>query len=172
MCTSLETHDAVADLGCGLGDLLTYLLAEHKHRGSYLGLDSLPEFVEHCQSRFLATNQAEFRVLDATHDELPRGRDWWLISGMFNNIFRSTNRHRVWIRSVLARVFKAANKGLAFNALSTIGAHQVAGLYYQDPEEVMGWCSRNLSANFSCRHDYNPPAHEGVAPDFTLHIYK
>ena len=142
------------------------------HVGRYLGLDALPEFIDYCRSKMGETQAAQFEVFDAGDTDYVAGRDWWLVSGMFNNIFRSNARHLTWIRAVLCNAFAAANKGIAFNALSTIGAQPAEGLYYQDPEVMMGWCARKLSANLCCRHDYNPPPSEGVAPDFTLYVYK
>ncbi|HKO90489.1 MAG TPA: class I SAM-dependent methyltransferase, partial [Polyangiaceae bacterium] len=52
--------DRIIDLGCGLGELLTWLRRERSFGGDYLGLDLVPEFVNHAREHFAGDARASF----------------------------------------------------------------------------------------------------------------
>ena len=47
---ALPQGASVLDVGCGMGDLLTFLHAQHMAPGAYLGIDLVPGFVERCRA--------------------------------------------------------------------------------------------------------------------------
>ena len=117
----VTTSASVMDVGCGLGDLLSYLRDERGFKGRYMGLDFVPEFIEHATRHHVGDEQVSFRVFDARYEGFPRGYDVILISGAFNNLVSDRESHLEWIQTTLERAFSAAETAVAFNGLSDHG---------------------------------------------------
>ena len=86
LCEMLDTDTSVMDVGCGLGDLLGYLRREKQFAGRYLGLDFVPEFIDHAEQQASDDHQASFQLFDARFEGFPRGYDVVVVSGAFNNL--------------------------------------------------------------------------------------
>ncbi len=158
---------SVMDVGAGLGDLLVQLRAGGWDQ-AYLGFDFVEEFVRHAQEKFQADTKASFATLDLWNDELPSGYEWILLSGVFNN---EMDDNWGFLTQSLRKMFAAAEKGVAFNALSTYVDYQDKGLYYVDPLKVFDFCKRELTKKATLRHDYLVKA--GSIPfEFTIYLYK
>lgn len=159
--------DSIADLGCGLGDLLPLLRQRHPH-ARYVGYDFVDEFVDDAQQRFAQDKQATFAQLDVVKNELPEAADYVVLSGMFNNAMPD---NKAFTENTLKKMWQAANKGIAFNALSTYVDYQDEGLYYQDPLALFDFCKTHLSEYVSLRHDYD--VKENSVPfEFTIYVLK
>ena len=163
---------SVVDVGCGLGDLLPFLRTERAFSGHYLGLDFVPEFVQHCRRRFKPDTKAQFRCFDAQVEDFPYDKDCFLVSGMFNNLLASRSQHLAWIRLAVARMYDAATKVVAFNSLSATTQNQADDLFYTDPNEMWRWCATNLTHNAQLRDDYSPRPETGIATDYTIYLPK
>ena len=158
---------SVIDLGCGLGHLTEFLL-DRKPEVSYLGLDLVPEFIEQARARFANRPNVAFQLFDMARDPLPRGYDFVMVCGVFNN---RREDNQAFMRRVLAEMFRAATHGIAFNALSTYVEYQDPELSYSDPLEVFDFCKRHLSRRVALRHDYS--VKPGRFPyEYTMYVYK
>lgn len=162
-----SAHGSVVDVGCGLGHFCTYL-RELGFRGRYLGLDFVPEFIEHASRKHAGDPAARFQAFDMTRDAYPEGEDVYVICGVFNN--RQVDSEQ-FLYETLRKVFRASRKGVAFNALSTYVDYQDASLFYADPLKVLDFCKRELTPRVLLRHDYlvredRPPY------EYAIYLYK
>jgi cyclopropane fatty-acyl-phospholipid synthase-like methyltransferase len=151
LCDVIGQHDWVIDLGAGLGDLLGYLRQKRGFQGKYQGYDFVPGFVAHARETYRADALAAFDELDITRQELPSGYDVIVTSGMFNN---AMDDNWGFLTSTLARMYRAAGKRVAFNAMSTYVDFQAEGLYYCDPLRLFDHVKRELTPLVTLRHDY------------------
>jgi len=158
---------SVADIGCGLGDLLPVLRQTHP-RTRYTGYDFVDAFIEDAKLQYHADKLASFKQLDILQDEITEKADYVVLSGMLNNLmddnlaFTETTLHKMW---------QAANKGIAFNALSSYVDYQDEGLYYHDPLALFDFCKTKLSKYVTLRHDYD--VKENSIPfEFTIYVTK
>ena len=172
LCKVVEPGTSVMDVGCGLGDLLGFLRRERGFMGQYLGLDFVPEFIEHARHRYLRVPRAQFQEFDARFEGFPHGYDAILISGAFNNLMTDASEHLEWIRDTLERTYCAARAVVAFNGLSTAVERLEPDLFYSNPGEMVSWCLQHLTRKIRLRHDYNAPPSLGVPVDYTIYLYR
>jgi SAM-dependent methyltransferase len=151
LCDVIGPNDSVIDLGAGLGDLLAYLRKKRHFTGKYQGFDFVPGFVTHARDRYASDAKASFAELDITREDLPTGYDVIVTSGMFNNELEDN-----WgfLTATIARMYRAAAKVVAFNAMSTYVDYQDSGLYYCDPLRLFDHVKRELTPLVTLRHDY------------------
>jgi SAM-dependent methyltransferase len=144
----------VADVGCGLGDLLPFLRGKGFTGLRYHGYDILPDMVE-AATACHEDPAASFRRIDEM-GEIERA-DYCFASGIFNA--KLDNDDEAWWGHVQACVREMAAKSasaVAFNMLSTYSdkEKQEATLYYADPCRVFDWCKREISRDVALLHDY------------------
>lgn len=158
---------SVLDVGCGPGHFADYLAA----RGlefTYLGVDLVPEFVAAGKKRLVDRPGVDLLELDFRAQPLPEGRDYAVLCGVFNNKLPD---NADFMKSTLKRMFTAAGKGIAFNALSTYVDYQDPALFYSDPCELLAFCKKELSRSVLLRHDYI--VKEGGIPyEYAMYVYK
>lgn len=165
LTAALPKTASIIDLGCGLGDMLTYLRKNH-YTGNFLGLDFMPEFISTAEQRFTNDEQAKFQEFDILNEDIPEGYEYILLSGVFNNNIEDIES---FMQTTLIKMFKACGKGMAFNSLSTYVDYQDEDLYYSDPLEVFDFCKKNLSPLVTLKHDYI--THEGAFPyEYTMFV--
>ena len=160
------------DIGCGLGDLLAYLRHEKHFTGRYLGLDFVPEFIEHARGQIGIDQHSSFEIFDVRYEGFPQSYDVVLISGIFNNLVMQADTHLQWIHDTIKRAFSAARVGVAFNSLSSVVAHQGSELFFSDPGQMFTWCLNHVTTNITLRHDYNAARKTGVPIDYTIFLKK
>ncbi len=166
LAEGLEPQASVLDVGCGLAHLHGYL-RETGHAGRYHGVDMVPEFVELAERALEPDPLASVSCANADA-ELPGGFDHVLVSGVFNNRMAD---NRGFMEGTLRRMYAAAGRGIAFNAMSTHVDYQESGLYYVDPMEVFEFCKRELGGHPTLRHDY--VLSEGGFPfEFAMYVRK
>ena len=152
-----HSHDSpfrVADVGCGLGDLLPFLRARGFTAFQYQGYDILPDMVAAaaaCQT----DTQGDFRHIDDMREIDPA--DYCFASGIFNA--RLGHSDGAWCSHIQTCVREMAAKSgsaAAFNMLSTYSdkEKQEASLYYADPCRVFDWCKREITRDVALLHDY------------------
>jgi SAM-dependent methyltransferase len=168
LCDLIAPEDSVIDLGSGLGDLLGYLRREKGFVGRYLGLDVVPSFVEHASKAYAGDTSASFAELDVTREPLPTGYDVVVASGIFNN--RIEDNWGFLVAGV-RKMFAAARKAVAFNALSTYVDYQDEGLYYCDPLRLFDHLKRHVAPQVTLRHDYR--VKPNLIPfEFSMYCFK
>lgn len=160
---------SIIDLGCGLGDMYQYL-QNNNFDGRYLGLDFLDDFIKLANDKFDSSNKknVDFQVCDLNKDDIPSGYDYILLSGVFNN---KMENNKEFMFNTLKKMFTSANKGIAFNVMSTYVDYQDEQLYYSDPLEVFDYCKRHLSSAVTLKHDYLVKA-DSIPYEYTIYVYK
>ena len=149
----------VLDVGCGLGDLLSWL-----HQNScdvqYTGLDVTQPLLDVAASRH---PHAEFLLGNIVDTTVLAGRsfDYVVSSGLF---YTYPSGGYAWMHAALNRMWAHATRGLAFNSLSTWTSDRAPGEFYADPSVVLNFC-RHFSPCIELLHSYHPR-------DFTIHILR
>jgi len=155
---------SVLDVGCGLGQMCFELRAKG-WGGRYHGVDIVPEFVDLANKAL-----ADDPLADATlaGETLPAGYDFALLSGVFNN---AMDDNWAFARGMLRRMWAAADKGIAFNAMTAHVDYRDPGLWYVDPMQMFDFCKRDLGGHPVLRHDYTLRA-GGFPYEFAIYAYK
>ena len=102
----------IADLGCGPGDLATWLREQEVSYRGFLGLDAMESQIEAATAR--AIPDATFEVVDLLRDDLrlaERGIDWAILSGTLNTM---TDEEAF---GLIEQAFNSVTVGVAFNFL-------------------------------------------------------
>lgn len=107
---------SVADVGCGVGDLLGYLREEGWRGRVYDGFDIVPEMVEHARAKQRGRG-GRFEVRDVLAEGFPRRYDYVLASGTFN---LRIDGHDDFFRRMIASMYAACRRGVAFNVLQPL----------------------------------------------------
>jgi SAM-dependent methyltransferase len=155
---------SVIDVGCGLGDFWSFLRSKGD-QSRYLGLDIVPEFIEHANARF--TDDSKAQLINSA-DVLPTGYNYAILSGVFNN---KTDDNWEFMTKTLRSMYVASTKGIAFNAMSKFVDYYDPNLYYVDPMEVLNFCKQELQGHPVLRHDYSV-RREGYPFEFAIYVYK
>lgn len=152
----------VLDVGCGLGDLLPYLL-ERDVRPFYSGLDVCAEFIARCRGRFRSRPDVacHFEVGSVLDHDPPAPFDFVVASGLFGCPVPGAPQE---IGPALERMYGWCTAGLAVNFLSARTPRRAAGSRYVNPSEVLE-LALALTPRVRMRHDYLPN-------DFTLYLYR
>lgn len=122
---------SVLDIGCGRGDLKSYLDARFTNV-EYIGIDLMPEFLDEAQKRF--GKEGTWLFGDAGVGELPEV-DYVLASGAFN--YKLDHPTDFFHR--LSRLWKLSRKGMAFNLLGKV-YNRASILQDYDPKKIEIFC--------------------------------
>lgn len=146
-------ESSILDVGCGIGHFSDFIKAEG-FKGSYNGIDVLPEMVEKARTRHPDLNFEVKQIEDFTDGCF----DYLMMSGIFTvadyDIFQA----------LIPEAFRVCQKGIAFNMLSHWAPIKEDAEFYANPIKIMEFCSQ-LTTKIVLRHDYLPH-------DFTIHMYK
>jgi len=157
---------SVLDVGCGLADLYQFLKAKG-FDGRYLGVDIVPEFVLHSQKTLHHDKKASARLI-RNCEQLPKGYDYVVASGIFNN---KRNQNAAFMREMLKAMYDVAGKGIAFNAMSRFVTYRDENLYYTDPLQIFRFCKNVLGGHPVLRHEYSL-SKEGFPFEYAMYVYK
>lgn len=155
---------SVLDVGCGFGDLFSYLQQQGFRNVRYTGIDLLPEMVELARKKHAGNPDASFEV--STIDQLEQQFDYVVSSGIMN--IRGDQENEKWleyIKEMIAAHYAAARIGAAVNCITSYVDFTADHLYYCDPGVILDYCKRNLSRFATIRHDYD-------LYEFTAYIYR
>lgn len=148
-------HASILDVGCGVGHLAKWL-TENGYEGEYTGIDLLPEMIE--RARELNPGM-RFEQCDLLLEPGRFQADYVMSSGIFHL------GDAPFMQRVIAAMYAACGKGLAFNSLSAWDDVNVKlGYFSADPVATLDFC-RTLTPFVMLRHDYLPH-------DFTMFLYR
>jgi SAM-dependent methyltransferase len=111
----LRTGRSIADVGCGLGDLLAFLRGR-RWRGLYDGFDIVPEMLAAAR-RKQAGRRGRFSVRDVQNEGFPHRYDYVVASGTFNLRIED---HEAFFRRMIEAMYAACRRGVAFNVLRPV----------------------------------------------------
>lgn len=139
----LPPRGRVLDLGCGLGDLLSFLDAEDLPYESYHGIDVSERMVQEACRRFGDHKGASFEVLDVLTDPLVAGSfDTGYILSVLG--YPIGDDPMVTMMTILKIAFAACRVGIVFSHLVT---GRKEGLKFTSvPEEMAAHCEAEFGA--------------------------
>lgn len=149
---------SLLDVGCGLGDLCSWLKSQGKSV-DYTGIDISPDMISLALKRFPLNRFEITNLLD--RENTSRHSEIVLASGIFA---KRTQNPVEFMRAMIEVMFGIATVALAFNSLSIYAGDKEDGEFYADPAEVMAFC-KTLTPWVILREDYH-------SRDFTIYMYK
>jgi len=162
-----DSATSIADVGCGLGDLLP-VVRKRFNDIIYYGYDFVDSFLDDANRRFASDQNAIFTKLDITQDKITTPADYVVLSGMLNNAMPD---NQYFTEVVLNKMWSSCKYGIAFNSLSTYVDYYDTGLYYQNPLALFDYCKNNFSKYVTLRHDYDIKDNS-IPFEFTIYVYK
>jgi len=139
----------ILDIGCGLGDFLPFL--EQRFRSiAYTGIDIVPELISAARRR--DGPSADFLCRDLIENPLAQKFDFVIISGIFNNV--EILEPATFLGRMIKVAFDHCSEALAFNFTSTYINFHDAKMVYHDPQDVFGFCAKELSPKLVMHHHY------------------
>lgn len=151
-------QSTVLDLGCGYGDLKSYL-DERFHGFSYIGVDCVPEFIIQAKQRHGNRPSCYFCIGDASKQDLPVV-DYVFASGLLSYRVEDYRYYYDFIE----KMYSSAKVALAFNMLDSATFSDAGFLRGHDPDQALGYC-RSLAPRVELMNDY-------LANDFTIAMYR
>ncbi|MAH06459.1 MAG: hypothetical protein CL561_12960 [Alphaproteobacteria bacterium] len=152
----LTDNDSVLDIGCGLGDLFGWLKMHDYKNIQYKGIDITDALIKQAQVKYPS---AVFESVNVLEGNYTTQFDYVFASGVFAK--RNTDTAN-FAKTMIEKMFSFAQKGVAFNSLSSLSENLSADDNSLDPYGLLDFC-RNLSPWTILRMDYHPH-------DFTIYI--
>ncbi len=154
---------SVADIGCGLGDLSTFLDEAGYSNVDYRGYDRSASMVD---AASVLHPKCKFTQIEDVADA--ERADYFVASGIFSGIFDiSPAAWTRYILDTLAVMDARSGSGFAFNALTKYSDPPLMRpeLFYADPCMLFDYCKTHFSRNVALLHDYDEY-------DFTIIVRK
>lgn len=152
--------DSLLDVGCGFGDLFSWLRGR-KVTVDYTGVDISPDMIDvgvrmNPGGQLLCGELFDFDWPAASFD-------WVVLSGTLNWELYDNGSY---MRRLVRRMYELCRYGVAFNMLDArkIDAMLLGEMKAHDPAEVLAFCT-SLTSRCRCRNDYLPD-------DFTIYMLK
>ena len=146
----------ICDVGCGFGDLYSYLIKRFGHV-NYIGFDLSDKLIAEAMTRY---PEANFETKDILQDSPDMDIDYVLCSGALN---LKINEHEKYVEQMLVRMFELGKRGVAVNFLSSYVDYSLDKDFHFSPESAFK-LGKRITNFVSLRHDY--PLYE-----FTLYLY-
>lgn len=153
---------SVLDVGCGYGGLLN----RAQERGldlDYTGLDLVEASIAHGRARY---PEAVFHNGDFFAFDPGRRFDYVLANGLLTEkLGASLKDFGQFARAAIRRMFALADRGVAFNMMTSAVNYYASNLYYQNPADMIAFCMGELSCKWRIDHSYR-------YYDFTMYVYR
>ena len=156
----------INDLGCGVGELYTFLKERQRVPREYYGYDILKDMVDTANELLGEAPNASFNKIDGSAQM--HEADYSVASGIFNVKYEASESQ--WLQYVLTTLDDMNSKSkhaFSFNLLTKYSDKEFMQdyLYYADPLFYFDYCKRNYSKNVALLHDY-------YQYDFTILVRK
>ena len=139
----------ILDVGCGLGDLVSYLDQRTCGDFTYYGIDIASSLVTAARNHFQSHN-CTFLCGDLFTLDLPLV-DISVASGSLS--FAQPNIEP-YAQQVLQRMFQLSSVGISANFLTSFADYQLPKNHHYDPSTVFTWAKR-ISRYVTLIHDYD-----------------
>lgn len=149
---NVKERFSINDLGCGYGQLFTWLLTTGNDF-SYRGFDVSDAMIEAARRSLGQRPNASFKVSGSIDTQA----DFTVASGIFNVKLDVTDTAwRELILSTLSNMDGFSTRGFAFNCLTKYSDPPLMrkDLYYADPCYLFDYCKTHFSKNVALLHDY------------------
>ncbi|HUQ86865.1 MAG TPA: methyltransferase domain-containing protein [Vicinamibacterales bacterium] len=144
----IESGMSVLDVGCGFGDFYGWL-RQQGIDARYTGADINPALVEIAKANH---PDAAFVVADLQVEDLRTRFDFVVSSSAFNLKLDATDNY-AFAADMLARAYAIADRGVAFDFLSSYVDFTGDGAFHYQPERIFEIAKR-LTKRVTLRHDY------------------
>lgn len=150
---------SVLDAGCGMGDLLPYLLGKASNI-DYLGVDATPEFIDIAKKRY---EGYEFEVANPFEDDFLAKFDIVISSGVMNSSSDDWMNER---KEMISKLYGLSKKALVFNMAGNLMQvdSQSQKVKYANAMDILEYCSL-LTPKVIFRNHYHDK-------DFTIVMYR
>jgi SAM-dependent methyltransferase len=153
---------SLLDIGCGYGGLLDRV-KERNLDVDYTGIDLVGDMIAHGQHKH---TDAQFIVADVLTFEPTQNFDYVVANGVLTSkLDVSMSEFGQFARRLIRKMFDLASQGIAFNMMTSYVNFTASNLYYQNPGEIISFCSAELSSKWIIDHSYN-------YYDFTMYVYR
>jgi SAM-dependent methyltransferase len=161
---SLPSIVKLLDFGCGASHLYEHIVANGATGIEYSGLDLSPKFVELSRKKFPKNHYICADILDDP-DAVPTV-DYIVMNGVFTEKRSLTfDEMLAYFERMLTAVFAKAERGIAFNAMSTHVDWERADLFHLPFDTLARILIRALTRNFVIRNDYG-------LYEYTTYVYR
>jgi ubiquinone/menaquinone biosynthesis C-methylase UbiE len=166
-CLSIKNNESVIDIGCGLGDFSKYL-RKNKIKCKYLGVDFLEEFIDVAKKKNKSDSNSKFTKLDIHKQKFPKNYDWLILSGLFNDKDKNSEKSMI---KIITKMFRASRKGIVFNSLSKYVDYEDKKLFYSNPNKIFDYCAKNLSKYLILKTNYQLKKNT-IPFEYTMAVFK
>ncbi len=143
----------VLDIGCGFGDLATFL--EKKYSDfTYHGVDLSNEFVTKACEFHQGKIGRTFEAIDILSLNNETKYDYAIASGTFNLALPNCDNYQ-FLEQVIEKTLDVCRDGFAFDFLSDKVDYQLKDTFHYAPEKVLE-IAYKYSRNIVLRNDYMP----------------
>jgi hypothetical protein len=152
------------DFGCGASHLYDYILANKISHIDYAGLDISEKFIQLSKKKH---PQISYYCLDILQPniELPKF-DYVVLNGVFTEK-RELSHGEMWeyVKQMILRVFQVAQKGIAFNVMSSYVDWERDDLFHLSIDKLADFLVKEVSRDFIIRNDYR-------LYEYTTYVYR
>ncbi len=131
------------DIGCGLGDFVSFLQDERISHIKYTGIDFIPDMVRYAKKKHPGRS---FFVRDFMDRGFQIIFDYLVCSGALNIInYNSEEKHVQYIKRFIRKMYRLGNRGIALNLLSRRGAEYLlpdSRFYLANPDDIYSFCRK------------------------------
>jgi ubiquinone/menaquinone biosynthesis C-methylase UbiE len=149
LCRDFDLNGkSILDVGCGKGDLVTYLRGNEVNFSHYTGIDIAYKMITHCNDT-IKDQRTSFR--QGTIFDIPvKSVDVALLSGALS--YRYDNAV-IDAKATLKTLFTICTTGVALNFLSKKVDYELNKNQHYSPSTILEW-ALELSSNVTLYHDY------------------
>ena len=123
---NIDNEIRIADIGCGYGDLNSYLLQNFVKKFSYKGYDINPQFIDYCKT-LNKNNENFFSVSDYPLETC----DFSIMNGTYNYaINENIRRWEKYLIHNLEKCYKHSKIGIIFNLQHSKSTKIVNSIFY------------------------------------------
>ena len=123
---NIDNEIRIADIGCGYGDLNSYLLQNFVKKFSYKGYDINPQFIDYCKT-LNKNNENFFSVSDHPLETC----DFSIMNGTYNYaINENIRRWEKYLIHNLEKCYKHSKIGIIFNLQHSKSTKIVNSIFY------------------------------------------
>ena len=164
----LHKNFSIIDYGCGLAFLKDFL-EETSLGDTYIGVDIVPEFINHCKAKTLKNESGKLKsdfLLLNKEEELSRSADVVFCSGVFNlKYIENTADNKRYVLEKLIRLTSQSEYAFVCDFLSKNVDFEQEGAQHFSVAEIIDFLESSGLRKYSVHHDLLPY-------EFTIVVYK
>ena len=144
---------SIADLGCGYGAFLSYLISQSNGGFEYTGYDISKDMCLAASRTHEHYSKADWIV----SDRIQRASDFSVASGIFSVKLGFDDKEWFnYLTQTLENMNEFSRQGFAFNCLTSYSDKErmIDKLYYANPMTIFDYCKTKFSKEVAILHDY------------------